>query len=163
MNYEARKGDPTTTRKFWTYDHRVNPLQAIHAVTIGPAYQNKVEDRIGSIAEGKLADFVILDEDIMDVAAKEPLRIADMRVASTIVADKVVHGVLPDSKTFISQFCAAYEQPTLTPSVTVQSSQMIDKRHGRTRNMQLSNVVKSVSARSSSPLKSPPIRVPYSR
>ena len=37
VNYEARKGDPTTTRKFWTYDHRVNPLQAIHAVTIGPA------------------------------------------------------------------------------------------------------------------------------
>ena len=126
VNYEARKGDPTTTRKFWTYDHRVNPLQAIHAVTIGPAYQNTGEDRIGSIAEGKLADFVILDEDIMDVAAKEPLRIADMRVASTIVADKVVHGVLPDSKTFISQFCAAYEQPTLDTVVTVQSSQMID-------------------------------------
>lgn len=126
VNYEAIKGDPTTTRKFWTYDQRINPLQAIHAVTIGPAYQNKVEDRIGSIAEGKLADFVILDEDIMDVAAKEPLRIANMRVASTIVSDKIVHGVLPDSKTFISQFRAAYEQPTLDTVVTIQNSQMID-------------------------------------
>ena len=126
VNYDARKGDPTTNRAFWNYDHRVNPLQAIHAVTIGPAFQNKVEDRIGSISEGKLADFVILDEDIMDVAAKEPLRIAAMRVATTIVSDKVVHGVLPDSKTFFGQFGAAYEQPSLDTVVTVRSSQMID-------------------------------------
>lgn len=58
--YKERITD-TETRAFWTYDQRINPLQAIRANTITPAYQNKVEDRLGSIEEGKLADFVILD------------------------------------------------------------------------------------------------------
>lgn len=101
----------TEKAAFWDYDQRINPLQALHAVTIGPAFQNKVDDRIGSIAEGKLADFTIMDEDILTVAAAEPLRVSDMRVAATIVDDKVVHGVLPDSDVYVGHFLASYEQP----------------------------------------------------
>lgn len=98
-------------RAFWNYDQRVNVLQALHAVTIDPAFQNKLEDRIGSIAVGKLADFTILDENIFTVAEKEPLRLADLRVASTIVGDKLVHGVLPGSTDFTTRFSGSYEQP----------------------------------------------------
>ena len=122
--YKARITD-TETRDFWTYDQRVNPLQAIRAVTIAPAYQNKIEGLVGSLEEGKLADFVILDEDIMDVAKTDPMRIAKMRVATTIVGDKVVHGILPDSNTFVTQFHASYDQPTLDADVKIVHSDAI--------------------------------------
>lgn len=125
VQYKALITD-SATRAFWTYDHRINPLQAIHAVTIGPAFQNKVEDRLGSIEPGKFADFVILDEDILNVAATEPLRLANMRVATTIVSDTIVHGVLPDSETFVSQFRASYDQPSLDAVVTLTDSAALD-------------------------------------
>ena len=125
--YKERITD-TETRAFWTYDHRINPLQAIRANTITPAYQNKVEDRLGSIEEGKLADFVILDEDIMGMGVDNPdaLRIAQIRVATTIVGDDVVYGFLPDSKSFASKVYAGYEQPSLDTSVSMRDSQLID-------------------------------------
>ena len=123
--YKARITD-TETRAFWTYDQRISPVQAIRAVTIGPAYQNKIDHLVGSLEPGKLADFVILDEDIMEVAKAEPLRIAKMRVATTIVGDQVVHGILPDSEVFVSQFQASYEQPSLDTDVTLTESQAID-------------------------------------
>ncbi len=94
-------------KPFWNYDQRVNVLQALHGVTIVPAYQNRLEDRIGSIAEGKFADFVILDKDPFKVA---PADLAEMRVATTVVGGNVVHGVLPASDIFLGQFAASYEQ-----------------------------------------------------
>ena len=125
VDYKERINS-TETRKFWTYDQRVSTLQALRAVTIAPAYQNKLEDRVGSIAEGKLADFVIMDKDIFDVAQTEPLTIAKLRVAATIVGDKVVHGVLPDTDFFVNSFRVAYDQPTLDTDVTIADSQYID-------------------------------------
>ena len=125
VDYKARITD-TATRKFWTYDQRVNTLQALRAVTIAPAWQNKIDDRVGSIVEGKYADFVIMDKDIFEVAKTEPMTISDLRVATTIVNDKVVHGILPDAKSFINQFRSSYNQPSLTSVVTVSDSQYID-------------------------------------
>ncbi|WP_294624547.1 amidohydrolase [uncultured Bilophila sp.] len=116
--YKARITDKET-RDFWTYDQRVNTLQALRAVTIMPAWQNKVEDRIGSIEVGKLADFTIMDKDVFEVAETAPRTIADLRVAATIVGDKVVHGMLPDGDVFVSSFRAAYDQPTLNTEVTM--------------------------------------------
>ena len=95
-------------KAFWNYDQRINVLQALHGLTIVPAYQNRLEDRIGSIEAGKFADFVILDSDPFVV---EPSGLAAIRVASTIVGDKVVHGVLPDDESFASQLVPAYIQP----------------------------------------------------
>lgn len=97
--------------EFWDYDQRVNALQGIHATTINPAYQNKIDDRIGSIEEGKLADFTILDQDPLEVADTAPLTLADMRVAATIVGDDVVYGILPDDSLMIGQLSAGYNQP----------------------------------------------------
>lgn len=121
VQYKARITDGET-RAFWTYDQRINTLQALHAVTIRPAYQNKVEDRIGSIEVGKLADFAIMDKDVFEVAETAPLTIADLRVAATIVGDDVVHGVLPDSNVFISNFRAAYDQPALDTKVALSKA-----------------------------------------
>lgn len=101
-------------KPFWNYDQRINVLQALHGLTIVPAYQNRIEDRVGSIATGKFADFVILDQSPFNAA---PGQLAAIRVASTIVGDKVVYGVLPDSESFVSQLNVAYMQPNgVTPS-----------------------------------------------
>ena len=96
--------------EFWDFDQRLNPLQAIHAVTVTPAYQNHIERLVGSIEEGKLADFAILDQDPIEVAATTPLEIQDIRVATTVVGDNVVHGFLPDADAFVSLVNAGYGQ-----------------------------------------------------
>ena len=67
-----------------------------------------------------------MDKDIFDVAQTEPLTIARLRVAATIVGDKVVHGVLPDTDFFVNSFRVAYDQPTLDTDVTIADSQYID-------------------------------------
>ncbi len=116
--YPETKGG--AERAFWDFDQRLNPIQAIHAVTSTPAYQNHIERLIGSIEEGKLADFVILDKDPVDVAAEAPLTLADIRVTATIVGDGVVHGILPDSDIMIGQMSAGYGQ---ADGVTVSNLQ----------------------------------------
>jgi predicted amidohydrolase YtcJ len=112
-------------KSFWDFDQRINILQALHSVTINPAYQNKIEDKLGSIAPGKLADFVILDEDPFVVADKAPLTLADMRVAATIVGDKPVYGVLPGADVFASSPAASYWQASSSTLVAVTNSTML--------------------------------------
>jgi predicted amidohydrolase YtcJ len=57
--------------------------KAIKAVTIGPAWQLRMEDKIGSIKVGKLADFVILDRNIMEL--KTPEELLETKVLATMV------------------------------------------------------------------------------
>ena len=73
-----------TQKAFWNYDQRVNVLPGPPAITIVPAYQNHMEDKIGSIAPDKFADFTILDQDPFKIDRT----IASMRVTTTIVGDK---------------------------------------------------------------------------
>ena len=107
-SYPETKGG--SEREFWDFDQRLNALQALHAVTILPAYQNHLDPLIGSIQAGKLADFVILDKDPIRVAVDTPLKLSEMRVATTIVGDKVVHGILPDSEVLLGNISAGYGQ-----------------------------------------------------
>lgn len=59
--------------------------QALRAVTIDAAWQLGMEDRIGSIEEGKLADFVILEQSPFDVSLT---KIKDIKVRGTIMDGK---------------------------------------------------------------------------
>lgn len=71
----------TRTGRVLGEEERLLPLDALRAVTVNAAYQYFEEDRKGSIREGKLADFVLLDENPLTV---EPGRIRDIRVLRTI-------------------------------------------------------------------------------
>ena len=42
---------------------RISPMEALKAVTIDAAYQLFMEDKLGSISQGKYADLVVLDDD----------------------------------------------------------------------------------------------------
>jgi predicted amidohydrolase YtcJ len=65
---------------------RITVHQAMRMVTIDAAYTLGVEDRIGSIAAGKYADFAVLEKDPYTVA---PEKIRDIKVWGTVVGGKV--------------------------------------------------------------------------
>ncbi|HNW29540.1 MAG TPA: amidohydrolase [Spirochaetota bacterium] len=71
------------------------PYEALYAYTMGSAYAEKMEDRKGSITRGKLADMIVLSDDILSVPGE---RIKDARVLMTIVGGTIVYGRPEDLK-----------------------------------------------------------------
>ncbi|MEG0926650.1 amidohydrolase [Chryseobacterium sp.] len=69
-------------------NERITPLQALKAITINGAYQLQEEDRKGSIKTGKLADFVILDQNPLTI---DPEKIRDITVLETIKEGRSVY------------------------------------------------------------------------
>ncbi len=63
-------------------EQKLTVEEALHAVTLGAATVLKMDDRIGSIEIGKLADFTVLDEDPLTV---DPLKIRDIKVWGTVL------------------------------------------------------------------------------
>ena len=68
--------------------HRIDPITAIKAMTIWPAYQHFEAHNKGSLAVGKLADLVILDKNPLTVDRSE---IETIRVLETIKQGRTVY------------------------------------------------------------------------
>lgn len=69
-------------------DQRLSTMEAIKALTINAAYQYFEEDEKGSIEEGKVADFVILDRNPLDVNLSE---IKEIKVLETIKEGNTIY------------------------------------------------------------------------
>ena len=69
-------------------DQRVSAMDALRSITINAAYQYFEEDSKGSIEVGKLADFVILDANPLEV---EPAAIWAIEVVETIKEGKTIY------------------------------------------------------------------------
>jgi predicted amidohydrolase YtcJ len=67
---------------------RVSVIEALRLYTINAAYQSFDEDRLGSIEAGKLADMVVLGEDILTIQSE---KIINIPIEMTIIDGKVVH------------------------------------------------------------------------
>ncbi len=79
------------TRNYASEDEparHVTVEEAIRMFTVEGAWQDHEEDIKGSIEEGKLADFCVLDEDILSV---EPERIKDIHTLMTIIGGEIVY------------------------------------------------------------------------
>lgn len=61
---------------------KISAYDALHAVTLGAAYQMHLDAELGSIECGKWADFTVLDESPLDV---EPMAIRDVPVWGTVI------------------------------------------------------------------------------
>ena len=73
----------------WFPDQKLTVAEAIEAYTMGSAYAEFQENVKGSITPGKLADMVVLSDDIFSI---DPAKIRDVKVLKTIVGGKVVWG-----------------------------------------------------------------------
>jgi predicted amidohydrolase YtcJ len=69
-------------------EERLSPYEALQAITIWSAYQHFEQDMKGSLEPGKLADFVVLDQNPIDVPADE---IKNIQVMQTIKAGQQVY------------------------------------------------------------------------
>ncbi len=72
----------------WLPDQKLTVEQSIELFTMGSAYACFEEEVKGSISVGKLADLVVLGDDITAIA---PEKIKDVRVAATYVGGKRAH------------------------------------------------------------------------
>ena len=68
-----RRADGTPGPSGWYPEQRLTVSEAVHAYTVGAARAAGVTDRLGSLAPGKLADLVVLDQDIFQIPPDEIL------------------------------------------------------------------------------------------
>ncbi|MBK5278284.1 MAG: amidohydrolase [Bacteroidia bacterium] len=71
----------------WVPEQKITVEQALIAYTKSGAFASFEEDIKGTLEQGKLADFVIIDEDITKV---DPIKIRDLKVLQTYVGGKKV-------------------------------------------------------------------------
>lgn len=76
----------------WFPEQKLTVAEAVEAYTIGSAFAEFQEKDKGSITPGKLADMVILSDDIFKI---RPELIRKVKVETTIVAGKMVYGGPP--------------------------------------------------------------------
>ena len=72
----------------WIPEQRITVAQAVHAYTVGSAFAEHQEKVKGSIGPGKLADLVILSDDIFSIA---PEQIQHTTVDLTIFDGRVIY------------------------------------------------------------------------
>ena len=72
----------------WMPQECITLAQAVEAYTLGAAYAGRREKTEGSIEPGKLADLIVVSQNIFEV---DPHRIAQTKVVKTIVGGKVVY------------------------------------------------------------------------
>lgn len=84
----SRQNDDNLPTGGWYPEQRMTREEALKSMTIWPAFAGFQEHILGSLTPGKLADFVILDQDIMRVPAE---LILDTRVMATYVGGKAVY------------------------------------------------------------------------
>ena len=73
----------TPTGRLLGADERISVAEALAAVTIGGAYQLKMDHEVGSIRPGLRADFAVLDEDPFEV---DPMALRDIGVWGTVLS-----------------------------------------------------------------------------
>lgn len=72
----------------WVPEQKITVAEAVEAYTLGSAYAEFQEREKGSVTPGKLADLVILSDDIFSIP-KPAIR--DVKVEKTIVSGRVVY------------------------------------------------------------------------
>lgn len=82
----------SVTRGGWTADQALSRDQALASWTKDGAYAAFEEYSKGTLEANKLADFVVLSKDIMQVP---PAEVLQTRVTMTVVGGRIVHTSLP--------------------------------------------------------------------
>jgi len=84
----AAQGGALPTGSIYVPEERIQVAQAVRAYTQGSAYAGFLDDRVGTLEAGKLADLAVLSQDIFAV---QPADIGKTRVVMTMVGGKTVY------------------------------------------------------------------------
>jgi predicted amidohydrolase YtcJ len=82
---------PNPHPEFDAADQRMAVEEAVLAYTRDAAYANFMEKKLGTLEAGKLADLVVLPDDISKL---HPDQIGKTPVTATVVGGKVIYGKL---------------------------------------------------------------------
>ncbi len=74
-------------------DQAITPRQALEAYTVNAAYQLGMEDDGGTLDVGKLADFVVLDRNPLEI---DPTKIRHVRVVATVMGGRITYSDTPE-------------------------------------------------------------------
>ena len=77
-----RRSDGSPGPEGWYPKQRLTVDEAVRAYTAGPAFAAYMEDRLGALTPGRLADLVVLDHDIYEC---DPMEINKAEVMGTMV------------------------------------------------------------------------------
>jgi predicted amidohydrolase YtcJ len=83
---EPESAAPATVAYF--PEERLSMAQSLYAYTQGSAYAEGMETEKGRLAAGELADFVVLDRDLL---AASPAQVFSARVLRTVVGGRTVY------------------------------------------------------------------------
>ena len=72
----------------WVPEQKISIVEAVRAYTSGSAFAEFQDAVKGTIVRGKLADLVILSDDVFSIPAA---RLKDVQVLTTVAGGKVVH------------------------------------------------------------------------
>jgi predicted amidohydrolase YtcJ len=82
-----RRADGSPGKDGWYSKQRLTPMEAIKAFTSGPAYACGMENQLGKLSPGYLADLILLD---IDPFACEPDALLESHPHATMVAGEWV-------------------------------------------------------------------------
>ena len=71
----------------WFPEQKITVEEAVRAYTVGSAYAEFQENEKGTIADGKLADFIVVSDNIFRI---NPVQIRNAKVLTTVVGGRVV-------------------------------------------------------------------------
>jgi len=80
-----RRADGSPGPQGWHSEQRLTVDQAVRGFTEGPAFAAYMEDRLGRLLPGFLADLTVLDRDLYEI---EPMEILQTRVLATLTGGK---------------------------------------------------------------------------
>jgi predicted amidohydrolase YtcJ len=83
-----RRVDGSPGTEGWRPDQKLSVAEAVHAYTLAAAYASGESHLKGSLAPGKLADMVVLSDDIFHI---DPMHIADIQVQMTVFDGRIVY------------------------------------------------------------------------
>jgi len=85
---QARDGTPPGG---WYPEQRLTVAEAVRGFTLGPALVSGRQEHLGTIAPGRLADLVVLDQDILSLDGGDANQIAETQVVMTVFDGRVVY------------------------------------------------------------------------
>lgn len=74
--------------KGWVPEQKITVAEAVHGYTMGAAFAEREEAIKGSLAPGKLADLVVLSEDIFHI---DPVEVEHTRVEMTVFDGRIIY------------------------------------------------------------------------